>query len=263
MGSATTQALAASVAAVEAATGIDRATADELFAVARALGDAPQLSGALADWSAAPEARTKVVSDVFGASVGVKARELLVAIVTQRWSSADDLVDGVEEVAIRSAARTQPDADVEGELFRFGRTVAAHPELELALGSRLGEASVKGSLVEALLKGRVSDATTLIVSALVQQPRGRRVRRLLGRAEQIVAAQRGRKVATVFTAVPLTPAQSSRLSAVLARRYDSEVAINSVVDPTVIGGLRVQIADDVIDVSVSSRLADLRLKLAG
>jgi F-type H+-transporting ATPase subunit delta len=31
----------------------------------------------------------------------------------------------------------------------------------------------------------------------------------------------------------------------------------------VVGGLRVQIADDVIDASISTRLADLRQRLAG
>jgi F-type H+-transporting ATPase subunit delta len=41
------------------------------------------------------------------------------------------------------------------------------------------------------------------------------------------------------------------------------VALNTIVDPGVVGGLRVQIADDVIDASVSSRLADLRQRLAG
>ncbi len=39
--------------------------------------------------------------------------------------------------------------------------------------------------------------------------------------------------------------------------------LGRVVDPAVVGGLRVQIADDVIDASVSSRLADLRQRLAG
>ena len=43
----------------------------------------------------------------------------------------------------------------------------------------------------------------------------------------------------------------------------TEVAINTVVDPAVIGGVRVQIANDVIDASVSTRLADLRQRLAG
>jgi F-type H+-transporting ATPase subunit delta len=79
----------------------------------------------------------------------------------------------------------------------------------------------------------------------------------------LVADQRGRTVATVVSAVPLSPAQSERLAAVLSKRYGTDVSINTVVDPSVVGGVRVQIADDVIDASVSSRLADLRQRLAG
>jgi F-type H+-transporting ATPase subunit delta len=41
------------------------------------------------------------------------------------------------------------------------------------------------------------------------------------------------------------------------------VTLNLVVDPTVVGGVRVEIGDDVIDATVSSRLNDLRQRLAG
>jgi F-type H+-transporting ATPase subunit delta len=262
MGSATTQALAASNAALDAASGVDIDVAGELFAAARALADAPALSGALADWGASADARAKVVADVF-APLKPVTREVLSTVATQRWSSASDLVDAVEEVAIRAAAGAERDVDVETELFQFGRVVAGDARLELALGSRLGDASEKGRLVESLLASRASAATTLIVSSVVQRPRERRVRELLARAERIVAASRGRKVARVSSAVPLSPAQTERLAKLLSAKYDSEVSVNTVIDPGVVGGVRVQIADDVIDASVSTRLNDLRQRLAG
>ena len=143
-----------------------------------------------------------------------------------------------------------PTADVEGELFRFSRTVAANPELELALGSRLGDDSAKAVLIETLLQGRASEPTVVIVSSLARQPRERRIRQLLDRAMSLVADQRGRAVATVVSAVPLSDAQTVRLTAALSQRYGADVSLNAVVDPTVIGGVRVQIADDVIDASV-------------
>lgn len=263
MGSATTQALAATTKALDAASGVDLDVAGELFAAARAVGDSSQLSGALADSAAPVEARRNVVAAVFGKAVKPTTASLLTTAVEQRWSSPAELVDGIEELAVRAAALAEPTADVEEELFRFSRTVADNPELELALGSRLGDASAKGALVEKLLGGRASRATTLIAASLVQQPRERRVRQLLSRATKLVADQRGRKVATVYAASPLSAAQTERLAGALSARYGTAVSLNTVVDPTVVGGLRVQIADDVIDASVSSRLADLRQRLAG
>ena len=123
-----------------------------------------------------------------------------------------------EELAVR-AATIASDADVESELFEFSRTVAANPELELALGSRLGDASAKGDLVAKLLTGRASEATVLVASSLVQQPRERRVRQLLSRAIRIVADERGRAVATVTAAAALSAEQASRLTELLSRRY--------------------------------------------
>lgn len=263
MGSATTQALAATTSALRASSGITLDVARELFSVARAVGDSSQLSGALSDSAATPAARQGVVAAVFAPSVSATAARLVDTAVSERWSSASDLVDGIEELAVRAAAIAAPEADVESELFQFSRTVAANPELELALGSRLGEASAKGAMIESLLSGQASAATTVIVSALVSAPRERRVRQLLTRASQIVADQRGRTVATVVSAAPLQSAQAERLAAALSARYGTDVTLNTVVDPTVVGGLRVQIADDVIDASVSARLADLRQRLAG
>lgn len=263
MGSATTQALAATTAALDAASSVDLETARELFAAARIVGDSPQLSGALADPAATPATRARVVADIFGSSFGKTSSSLLTTAVEQRWSSAADLVDGIEELAVRAAAVSAPKVDVDGELFAVSRLVAENPELELALGSRLGDSTAKGALVESLLGGKASEATTLIVASVVQQPRERRVRQLLTLAMNIVADERNSMVATVVTATPLSASQSERLSAVLSQRYGKSVGINSVIDPSIVGGLRVQIADDVIDASVAARLSELRQRLAG
>lgn len=263
MGSATTQALTATRAALDAASAIDLGVARELFAAARVVGDSPQLSGALADPSASAESRARVVADVFGGSMTNTTVSLLTSAVELRWSAASDLVDGIEELAVRAAAVAAPSSDLEGELFAVSQTVAANPQLELALGSRLGESSAKGALIEKILGARASEATTLIVSSLVRQPRERRVRQLLSSAMRIVSDQRGKTVATVITATPLNAEQAQRLAGALAKKYGRDVSLNAVLDPTVVGGLRVQIADDVIDGSISGRLAELRQRLAG
>lgn len=263
MGSATTQAIAATTSALGAQSGVDLTTARELFDAARIVGDAPHLSGALADSSASADSRASVVAAVFGGVFAPATTSLLTTAVTQRWSSASDLVDGIEELAIRAASLSAPQVDLEGELFAVTRAIAGNPELELALGSKLGDDSAKGVLVGTLLGERTSPATVLIVSSLVQRPRSRRVRELLSRAMRVVADQRESIVATVVTAAPLSATQSGRLSAVLSAKYGKKVGLNPIIDPAVVGGLRVQIADDVIDASVAARLADLRQRIAG
>jgi len=263
MGSATTLALSSTAASLDATAGVDLGVAGDLFAAARAIGGSPQLSSALSDSAAPATARTKVVTDVFGAVLSPVSVELLTAVVAQRWSRTADLVEAIEEVAVRSAAIAEPEADVEGDLFRFSRTVAENGDLELALGSRMGDESAKGALVTRLLEGRAAASSTLIASSLVQQPRDRRVRVLLQWAMRLVADQRGSTVATVVSAAPLSDAQVERLRAALSARYGTEISVNTRIDPHVVGGLRVQIADDVIDASISTRLADLRQRLAG
>lgn len=262
MGSATTQALAATDAALATAKISDLSIAQELFLAARTISESSQLSSALSSWGIPGDARAGVAAQVF-AGLQPATVSLVTTAAAQRWSSLDDLVAGIEALAIRAASLAAPQVDVEGELFEVTRTVAANPELELALGSRLGEASAKGRLIESILGGRASEATTLIVSSLVQQPRERRVRTLLNRALRLVADQRGRTVATVYAASPLDAEQLTRLRASLATRYGADVALNTVVDPGVLGGLRIEIGDDVIDATVSARLHDLRQRLAG
>ena len=175
---------------------------------------------------------------------------LLTTVVAQRWSSARPTSSTrIEELAVRAAAVADARRRRRGRAVRGSRGPSpTNPELELALGSRLGDAAAKGALVETLLDGRASAATALIVSSLVQQPRERRVRQLLSRAMRLVADQRGRTVATVVAAAPLSAAQAERLtrgaraSATAPRCRSTRSSTRSVV-----GGLRVQIADDVID----------------
>jgi len=262
MGSATTQARTATTEALASTSGVDLDVARELFAAVGAVSGSSQLSGALSDSSVPAPARAGLVSAVFGSTYRPATVALLSSAAQQRWSNAEQFVEGLEELAIQATSVAES-ADIESELFAFSRTVASNGELELALGGRLGGASAKGSLVSTLLDGRASTGTALIVSSLVQHARGRRVRALLRRAERIVADQRARIVATVYAAAPLSAEQQTRLQNALSARYGSAVTLNTVIDPTVVGGLRVQVADDVIDASVSARLADLRQRIAG
>lgn len=263
MGSATRSALEAARSALAATKGVDLTTGEQLLAASRTIGTSTQLQSALTDPSASPEDKGALLSALFG-SLSPAALALLTAMAQQRWSTAEEFLAGLEEIGIRAvASSTSADAGLEAELFTFGAAVASDAELELALGSKRGSAEGKRSLVESLLAGSASAQAVAIAGHLVQQPRGRRIGELVRTGAAIVADSFGKGIATVSVARPLSDEQRASVGAMLRERYGRDHTLNQVIDPALVGGVRVQVGDDVIDGSVAARLAELTLRLAG
>jgi len=262
MGSASRAALASGIAAFERRSGVTLEAAQQLFAAVRAIEGSAQLRGLLADPTLESAERAALVTRVFG-SIDAAASGILSDLASERWSTPGEFVDGLEEIAIRAAAAAAGKADVVAELFAVEETVSGNAELELALGSKLATPADKAAVVERLFKGKASDATVAIVSHLVQSPRGRRIGALLRRAAEIVADAAGAVVATVTVAAPLDAKSEKALVADLTARVGKPPRIHYVTDPSVLGGVRVRVGDVVIDGTISTRLNELRLKLAG
>ena len=68
----------------------------------------------------------------------------------------------------------------------------------------------------------------------------------------------GESMVTVTTAAPLSDEQIDRLTKIYTKRTGHAVHINSVVDPTVLGGMRVQIGHEVNDNTVIAQLNKLK-----
>ncbi|PYY38411.1 MULTISPECIES: F0F1 ATP synthase subunit delta [unclassified Curtobacterium] len=264
MRSATREAMTSTRAVLaDLGSAVDLGVGAQIFASGRAIARAPQLLNLLAD-PTADTAGKKVLIDRVFAGQSDATRAVLAAVAGSRWSSQGDLLAGIEDAAVRAVAATADQStSIEAELFAFETAVRSDAGLELALGTKLGSADQKGSLAERLLAGKVSQQTITIVSNLVQQPRGRRIGEIVRDASRIVADQADKLVATVITATPLSDDQAARVARGIAQRYGRDITVNRVVDPSVIGGVRVQVGGDVIDGTVATRLADLRLQLAG
>ncbi|MBX3194491.1 MAG: F0F1 ATP synthase subunit delta [Schumannella sp.] len=262
MGSASRDALAKAKDALSSEKALTRETGEHLLSAQRDIASSPQLLSVLSDPSIEPAEKSALIGRLFSGIEPAAAR-LLGALAASRWSSPEQLLDGVEEIGIRAIAAASKGADLEAELFAFGRAVASDPELELAVGSKLGDPAGKVALVRRLLARKADSATVAIVAHLVQSPRGRRIGALLTTAARLVADEAGAIVARVTAAAPITAAQRTGLARILAGRYGRDARIDLIIDPSVIGGLRVQVGDDVIDGTIASRIADLRLQLAG
>ena len=72
----------------------------------------------------------------------------------------------------------------------------------------------------------------------------------------------GRVRATVTTAVELDPPDRDRVERELSKRLQKEVRLSVVVDPRILGGMKLQYGDRLVDASVATRLEQLRRRLA-
>jgi len=260
VGSATSQARAGIDEALRAQPFAGLEDARELFRATRALERSSQVLSSLTDGTATPDSRAALAVRVLG-QLGSPAQAVVAHLARQRWSSADDILAAIDSAGIRVAVRAAGGADVAGEIASFQRIVGSDPELELALGGLRGTADDKARLVERLLGGRSHEATLAILDHLVRAPRGRRIGQLLRGAAAEVAAAAGNALATVTTARAIPAAQLDRLRAGLERQYGRSLQLQQIVDPAVLGGLRVSVGDDIIDGTVRSKFTDLRLKL--
>lgn len=254
----------AAAAEVLPGTGDLGRVGQDLFGTADLLRAEPGLRRVATDVSILGEAKADLLRGVLADKVSAEALDVVAAAVSHRWTSGRDLSDALEQLGVVATVRsTGGDAGrLEDEVFAVGRLIQANPELRDALSDPARNRADKADLVKGLLGDKVLPATV----ALVQQSLSgshRTVAVALAAYQKVAAEVRGEGVATVRVARPLADAERERLAVALARSYGHDVHLNVIVDPEVIGGIRVEIGHDVIDGTVSSRLDDAGRRLAG
>ncbi|RIK15278.1 MAG: ATP synthase F1 subunit delta [Acidobacteria bacterium] len=143
-------------------------------------------------------------------------------------------------------------------MFRFGRIVEGNPQLQAALADRRADAQARATLVDRLLSVKAAPESVRLARQAVSGTRGRRFDHALEAFLEQAAAHQEQVTATVTTAVPLSQEQQDRLTRALSTQYGRQVHTHVVIDEDVVGGIRVEIGDEVIDGTVSHRLAEAR-----
>jgi F-type H+-transporting ATPase subunit delta len=269
LGGSSRQSLVAARVALDAAVkGVDAQAASqlsaELFFAADVLGSNISVRRALTDTSRDAAAKGTLIKDLLASKVGAATVSLLTELSALRWSGAKDLVQVIEQLAIEAeatAANISGDLDrVENEMFVVSTTISNSSELRKAFKSDAGVA--KSQLVAELLKN-ASSSTTKLVSQMVNSWRGRSIESAFADYQWALAARRNRVIALVRIAAPISQAQQDRLAAALDKQVGQPVRMNIEIDPAVLGGVSVKFADEMVDGSVSNRLAGAARALAG
>lgn len=245
--------------------GVDAARiGDDLFAVSLLLRSDAALRRVVTDVSVPAEAKQSLVRDLLRGRSTEQAVDLTASAAGKRWTVSRDLPDSLERLSEIAIVRSTGDDSgrLGDELFEVGQLVKDNPQLRDALGDPSRSVEDKVTLVESILGGKALPATvTLAKQALAGSYRTVGV--ALGEYQKVAAEVRDERVARVRVAKPLSEQDRRRLTDALARQYGRDVHVNVVVDPDLIGGIRVEIGDDVIDGTMANRLDEARRRLAG
>jgi len=158
-------------------------------------------------------------------------------------------------------------ATEEGQVAEWGRRVAqvsdllSNPQVAAVLTNPTIPVNLRMELISAAPHELDPEATNL-ARLLIESNRVEDARGVAEAYEALADAAAGRVRATITTAVELAPDERDRLAHQLSERLGKEVRIEVVVDERILGGLKLQYGDRLIDASLATKLQQLRRRLA-
>ena len=136
--------------------------------------------------------------------------------------------------------------------------MASHPELStLANNPQVSQEQLSG------LSSKASEPLEQLVKLITSNHRIAALKEIASQFEQLKNAKQGAAEVSIISAFPMSETEISTLLAALTKRFGGKALRPTVtVDPQLIGGVRVQVGDEVLDSSVKSRLEAMQAALS-
>ncbi|HZG87337.1 F0F1 ATP synthase subunit delta [Paenibacillus sp.] len=118
-------------------------------------------------------------------------------------------------------------------------------------------ASKKKEAIRTAISGKVNEYVLQTVQLLVDRGRAAAIGPVRDAYAAIADEALGRAVASVASAFELTAEQQQDIASKFSAITGKQVTVESVVDPSLLGGIRVRIGDTLYDGSLATKLAEL------
>ena len=236
---------------------------NELFSVTNVLDRNIRLERALTDPSRPVEDKVALLNKLVGDQAHEMTMEILTDLVGRRWSRVSDIANAVEDFGVDGmmycADATDATLQVSIELAELHSALLNLPVVRSGLSSDRAPAEARIKLLYALVGNKdLNKVTMRLAEHAACNPRNRRYLSTIHWLINKFSRHMGESMVTVTTAAPLNQEQVDKLIAVYSKKLGRPVHINSNVDPTVIGGMRIEIGDEVTDNTVVAQLQQLQ-----
>ena len=171
---------------------------------------------------------------------------------------SDKKIQSYAQAILAVASAESNAAQIEDEIYRFSQVLQSSEELKSTLSDASIPSTRRQQIVEDLLDGQVTQTTVALVSMIVAAGMGGDIKAIADKVVGLGAESRDKAVAEVYSVVDLSSDQQQRLAAALKSATGKDVEMKVIIDESVMGGLLVQIEDEVIDGTVRTRLKQLR-----
>ena len=239
---------------------------NELFTITKVLDDSIQLERALTDPSRPVADKVAVLKELLGDNAHPMTMEIMTDLVSRRWSRARDIANAVEDFGVDAmmyyADATDATLQVSIELSELHSALLNLPVVRAKLYDYQATSEARVKLFREVFSGKTLNKVTMRLAE--HATCNLRRRRYLETIQWLInkfSLHMGESMVTVTTATPLKKEQIKRLVEVYSAKVGRQVHINSVVDPTVLGGMRIQVGDEVTDNTVVAQLQNLHRKV--
>lgn len=160
------------------------------------------------------------------------------------------------------AAEAKAQSEIEGSLNDVADLIGSSDDFSNFLSSPVIPADVKTSAIDAIVeKAGLPEQTANFIRLVARNGRLFALPAMIASFKDIAAKARGEIRAEVTSAAPLSKTQLTAISDTLKAKAGKSVSLDTHVDPSLIGGLMVKVGSQMIDTSLKTKLAAMKIAM--